>query len=144
MAQPEEHQFNRRFSDGNVAALALRMKAMEDRVEALELNTRIYAGKLEENTDLTKEVHGAVYGIEGEVDGLMALTQRHVDRTEAMLGIFEGAKKGLNAVGKVGDGLAWIGERGVKLMIGAAIVGGAIAFARTGEVPDWIFRVFSR
>lgn len=50
--------FNRRATDGNVAALALRVTALEQRMEQFEDELRVNTVELRSNTALTEQIHG--------------------------------------------------------------------------------------
>lgn len=53
----KDHQFDRRASDVNVQAIALRVAALETRMEVVEKGMRDNARELLANTALTKQVH---------------------------------------------------------------------------------------
>jgi hypothetical protein len=69
-ANPETHQFDRRASDVNVSALSTRVTALEGRVEALEKDVRDNTVELRANTALTKQVHEALHGRDGDDEDL--------------------------------------------------------------------------
>jgi hypothetical protein len=76
MAQEDAaHDFDRRTSDVNVQALSVRMQGLEGRLEVLEEQGRRTAPELAKNTEMTGEVHQAVFGVEGEFVGLAGMTK---------------------------------------------------------------------
>lgn len=60
----EAHRFDRRESDANVAALALRVGTVEGRLENVELRLATNNRELEANTALTKQTHEKVERVE--------------------------------------------------------------------------------
>lgn len=54
----DAHHFDRRSTDGNVAALALRVTSLELRMEQFEDQLRVNTVELRSNTRLTEEIHG--------------------------------------------------------------------------------------
>lgn len=86
----DDHQFDRRTSDVNVQALSVRMQGLEGRLETLEEQGKRSAPELEKNTQMTTEVHEAVFGVPGEFPGLAGMTR---DVHKAVFG--EGDKPGV-------------------------------------------------
>lgn len=167
MTMQEDHQFDRRIGDANVQALALRMTAMEGRVETLELSTKSNTEelgratvKLGENTDLTREVHEAVFGVKDEFSGLAEMSR---DMRAAMFGsegkpgvadtvssiyeLVEAGKSLFNGAARVGRWIASCG-RGVVAASDAiskairrfwwviAVAAACITYLKTGKLPD--------
>lgn len=52
-----EHNFDRRSTDVNVAALAVRVDSVERRVENIELQMKANTQELRANTELTRQIH---------------------------------------------------------------------------------------
>lgn len=72
-AMGEGHHFNRRASDGNVAALAVRVKALEDRMDVFDHELKRNTTELLANTRLTEEIHGNTEAIIEAVQGAKKL-----------------------------------------------------------------------
>lgn len=53
----EEHSFDRRITDANMAALNIRVTGLEGRMEIVEQKQDDHARELFANTALTKQVH---------------------------------------------------------------------------------------
>lgn len=65
MAQPDEsHRFDRRSTDVNVQALAVRVAGLEARIEVVEKDMKANARELLANTALTRQVHEKAERIE--------------------------------------------------------------------------------
>ena len=148
--------FDRRSSDANVAALSTRMRAVEDRLEQLELNTKANAKALEEHTELTKEVHEAVFGVQGEFAGLATMTRDvHTavfgaegkpgvqDTIQAIYGLVETGKSFFGFINRnasrAGRASDWI-SRTIKRFWWLILIAGSIAtYLKTGkwEMPIW-------
>lgn len=60
MATEDSHNFDRRNSDANVAALSVRVAGLEGRIEVVERNQVQQGRELVANTALTKQVHTMV------------------------------------------------------------------------------------
>lgn len=73
MAASDEHQFDRRSSDVNVQGIALRVAALETRMEVVEKGMRDNARELLANTALTKQVHKNTEAIVEAVESLAAM-----------------------------------------------------------------------
>ena len=136
MAMQEDHQFDRRVSDVNMAALSDRMKGLEGRVTVLEEQGTSNARNLESNTMLTKEVHEAVFGVEGEFVGIAGLVKE-------IYGIVETGKSFFRAIGSVASGAGksadWV-SRMLKRFWWLIAFGIAVAtYIKTGkwELPLW-------
>jgi hypothetical protein len=56
-ADDEDHKFDRRGTDANVAALSVRVRGLEGRVGLLEDKVDLNSRELIANTALTKQVH---------------------------------------------------------------------------------------
>lgn len=118
----EPHNFDRRATDPHVSQLSLRMGALENRVESLEMETRDNNRELRANTVLTQQTH---------------------QRTEEMYEIFEPARNGFRMIGGVGNAGLKVIELGGKIakpliFIGALGVG-VVAYFKTGSFqwPSW-------
>lgn len=99
----EPHNFDRRVSDVNVSALAVRVASLEGRVESLEDRVLQSTTELAANTQLTKQVHEALHG-RGDVPGLAM----KVDEMHAVFAAAKGGFKVLEFTGKVAKPLAYI------------------------------------
>lgn len=64
------HQFDRRKHDPNVAALALRVTALEQRMEQFDEGLRKNTVELKANTALTELIHGNTEDIVAAMKGL--------------------------------------------------------------------------
>lgn len=117
----EEHGFDRRLSDVNVAALATRLTAIEGRVEVLEQVQRTQHLELKANTALTRQLHEAAFGrepINADDHPDPGLKQK-VDR---MYDIFAGAEKGFKFLNTSADVATKIARPTAYLLaIGAAV-----------------------
>jgi hypothetical protein len=61
----DAHTFDRRGSDANVQALAVRVSGLEGRMETVERAVRTNSLELQANTRLTKQVHEMAERTEG-------------------------------------------------------------------------------
>jgi hypothetical protein len=111
MAADEPHRFDRRSSDANVAALALRVDSVERRVENMELQMRANTTELRANTELTRQIHV---------------------KTEEMHDAFAVAKGGFRT-------LEFIGRATKPLLYMAAALGAVVVGVKTG-VWAWPFK----
>lgn len=66
----EDHRFDRRGTDPNVAALALRVTALEERMEQFDAGLQRNTIELRANTALTEKIHGNTEDIVAIVQGL--------------------------------------------------------------------------
>lgn len=152
----EDHQFDRRSSDVNVAALAVQVRGLAGRVEVLEEQGRRAAPELAKNTQMTGEVHEAVFGVEGEFSGLATMTR---DVHTAVFGqydkpglqqlvqnineVIETARGFFRGIGKVGTGAGKASDfvsRAIKRfwwVIAAAIAIGTYLKTGRWEWPAW-------
>lgn len=60
MAVNEDHQFDRRSTDANVAALSVRVSGLERRMENVEKAQTENTRELQANTQLTKQAHAMI------------------------------------------------------------------------------------
>lgn len=160
MSQPEEHQFDRRVTDVNYAALNVRLAGVEGRVEVLEEQGKVTNRELGEtklelraNTMLTRQSHDALYGTTEEpgmkdvVDHVRA-TLDGTDcepgltrKVEDMHGMLAPARHAFALAGKVSAGLLRLSdavERRPKT-IGLLVIVSIVAWsaATSGKLPDW-------
>lgn len=163
MATQDEHSFDRRASDVNVQALALRMTGMETRIETVELATKSNTEELARattalsaNTDMTREVHEAVFGVKDEFAGLAEMT-RDVhgavfgtagkpgvqdtvkdiyELVEMGKGFFGGLKRWSGRVGMASD---WISKTLRRFWWLIALGAATVTYVKTGkwELPLW-------
>lgn len=71
----EGKQFERRQSDVNVTGLALRVGALEGRMEVMEQKVDTQNRELAANTRLTMQTHSKVEGIEKDTTNIVAAVQ---------------------------------------------------------------------
>lgn len=149
-ADENEHHFDRRSTDVNVAALAVRVIGLEGRVEGLEGKAEQNNRELRANTVLTKQVHEAVFGAEETSLGV----QQKVDqvhsavfgrdeedsgikgKVEEVHDVFTEFKRGFALLNRVADaGTRW----GKPLFFVVLICGAIITYFKTGEwkLPAW-------
>jgi hypothetical protein len=125
-AREEPHDFDRRVSDVNVAAISTELRALSETVHdrigpALDDNTRIC-------TDLRKAVFG-----HGDDDGLAMKVQEMHD-------VFTAGRNGMRVLSAVGNGVMWTIEKGGKiakpLFWLALLVGSIVTYWKTGNWPQ--------
>lgn len=162
MAGAEDHRFDRRSSDVNVSALATRMKGLEGRIEVLEEQSATTGRELKRNTEisekgaeLAREVHEAVFGVEGEFSGIAGmarqvhgamfdeggvkdLVKRTNDIVEPVRNFFEGLARWSGRSGQFADWVSDVIRRRWWLIL--AIIAG-VTYFKTGRVPDWVWKV---
>lgn len=149
----ENGGFERRTGDVNVAALSMRMTAIEGRVEVLEEQGRTAHRELAANTRLTKQSNEAIFGA-GDDPGMRAVVDQVnlalqgdeeqpglIRKVEDMHSVFEPARNGFRMLGKIGNAAMKISdavERRPKTTA-LTVVGGLLTYsaATTGKVPDW-------
>lgn len=127
----EEHRFDRRQSDANVASLATRIGCLESRVEVIELQGSENRMELRANTRICSQVHEALFGrdTDEEPGGLQA-------KVREVHGVFKDAQRGLAMLSKVADTGARLGKPVAYL---AMVSGALIVFVKTGtwKWPPW-------
>lgn len=126
-----EHKFDRRRTDVNVEALAMRMSGLELRVETLEEQGRTANRELQANTKLTMQVHEAIFGRGTDEDdtGLAG-------KVKAVHDVFTDAKRGFAFLNGVADaGARW----GKPIFWFVAICGAGLTYWKTGawRWPPW-------
>lgn len=152
----DDHQFDRRVSDVNVEALSLLVRGLTGRVETLEEQGRRAAPELAKNTQMTGEVHEAVFGVEGQFTGLATMTrdvhtavfgdgdkpgvqqlvQNISEVMETARGFFRGIGRMAGGVGKASDFVS----RSIRRFWWVIALGIAVAtYLKTGkwELPVW-------
>lgn len=156
-ALKDDHQFDRRKRDVNVQALADRVTGLEGRVEGLELATKdnsrelhLNSSELKANTQLTKQVHEAVFGREDAI-GVFGQTQqlhaavfgREGEEEDGMRakvkevhGFFSDAKRGFAMLNRVADTVTRWGKPIVYVLAVGTALG---VLVKTGEWkwPPW-------
>lgn len=96
---PETHNFDRRWTDVNVEALAVRVTGLEGRVESLERDLKDNTVELRANTTLTKQVHTNTETIVEAVKWI-STTKKVAIAGIAGLGGLAGAAVAVQAAGK--------------------------------------------
>lgn len=129
----DTHQFDRRVTDVNIAALADRMKGLEGRVEMLEEQGRNSGRVLDDLKKAAQEVHDAVFGVPGEFSGLATMTR---DVHGALFGV-DGKPGAMTDIQVVRDLLET--GRGVGSAIAGAATG-AGKFSDRVSKAIWRFR----
>jgi hypothetical protein len=114
--------FNRRNSDANVASLALRVDALERRMETVELEVRTNNREIAANTALTEEIHGNT----ADMAEMFKATRNGF---RMLAGAANFGLKALETGGKVARPLFWM------VAVGVAVV----AYVKTGTwtMPAW-------
>jgi hypothetical protein len=102
-----EHHFDRRTTDVNVAALAVRVDSVEKRVENMELQMKANTTELRANTELTRQIHV---------------------KTEEMHDAFAVAKGGFRT-------LEFIGKAAKPILYVGGVVAAGVIFLKTGVWP---------
>jgi hypothetical protein len=102
-----DHNFDRRSTDVNVAALAVRVDSVERRVENMELQMKANTQELRANTELTRQIH---------------------IKTEEMHDAFAVAKGGFRT-------LEFIGKAAKPVLYIGGAVGALVIFLKTGVWP---------
>lgn len=128
---PEAHQFDRRSSDVNVAALAVQVRGLAGRVEVLEEQGRTTARDLAELKPLAQEVHSAVFGVEGEFQGIAGMAR---DAHAALFGD-QGTPGMKQAVAQILEVIEM--GRGFFRWLGRVATG-------AGKTSDWISKTIKR
>lgn len=87
------HNFDRRTSDPNIAALALRVDALERRMETFSHEQRQITTALESNTRLTEDIHGNTADIVEAMSDLKVLGRwgKRIAIVSKYIGIVAGA-----------------------------------------------------
>jgi hypothetical protein len=127
MSAHDDHQFDRRGGDINVAGLSLRVKALEDRVERVELGQKQQSSELRANTALTRQIHEGLYG--RQVPGLEP-EPGVAGKVQDMHEIFAEVRGGLRFVGRVADAAAKVAKPFAFL---GAMVAAGVVYWKTGE-----------
>jgi hypothetical protein len=102
----EAHQFDRRNSDPNVAALSVRVTGLERRMQSVEMQQAANNRELAANTALTKQVHSAVELISQNTADIIEATKwlstskKIAVGGSAVVGAIAGAIAAVAAVGK--------------------------------------------
>lgn len=104
MSLDDNHQFDRRSSDANVASLSLRVGSLEGRVTVLEQGLNSNTLELRANTVLTQQVHTNTEAIVEAVKW-MATTKRFMYSTGKWVGAVGG---GFIAVAGVAKLFGWL------------------------------------
>jgi hypothetical protein len=117
-----DHHFDRRSSDGNVASLAIRVDALERRMETVEIEVRNNNRELAANTALTEEIHGNTADM-----AEMFKATRNGFRMLAGAGNL--GLKALETGGKIARPMFWIVAVGIA----------TVAYVKTGTwtMPTW-------
>lgn len=116
----ELHHFDRRRNDTNVAALALRVTALEARAERVEMDVAACRREIKANTELTEEIHGKSF---------------------EMFDAFTTAKNGVRVITATGNGVMWVAERGKHLVVFLLGIMGVWTLWTTGKLPEWLLKV---
>lgn len=138
MDEGESHQFDRRSTDLNVAALTLRMKGLEGRIEVLEQQATDHGRELRANTEMTKlgltkaeRVEEAIFGRDDDEDDVGVK-----GKVKEMHDVFTDAKRGLAFLNRIADvGARW----GKPVAYLAAVITAIVVWWKTGEfhLPGW-------
>lgn len=120
-----EGQFDRRKEDVNVAALALRVRGLEGRMELVERGLNDNRTELRENTILTTRTNTLIEGAEG-APGLR-------EKVDDVYEIFDAARSGFRILGKTGD---WMERNGKRAFWILAVVLAIGTYMKTGKWPD--------
>lgn len=124
-----EGQFDRRKEDVNVAALALRVKGLEGRMELVEEGLKANGDEMRENTKVTMRTNVHIEGTEQTL-GIRA-------KVDEVYEIFDAARSGFRYLGRVGDWMERNGKRAFWIMACIIALG---TYAKTGKwpaLPDW-------
>jgi hypothetical protein len=147
-APPAPDGFDRRVSDVNVQSLATGLKALSDHVH------EVMAPDQRANTMLTKQVHEAVFGREGD-EGIQASVQdlHHAvfgngdglpgvqAKVDRMYQHFEVAENAFRFAGKIGTLAMKVSDaverrpKTTSLGVITSVIG--YSMVTTGKVPDW-------
>jgi hypothetical protein len=145
----ENHQFDRRQSDVNMRSLATQLKALENHVH------ETMTPELRANTRLTRQVHEAFFGKEGD-DGMHAKVEAMTEalsgrgdepglesKVDSMYEIFAAARNGLRMLSAIANfcvrAIEMLGRVAKPLLFIAALCAAVITYSRTGAwtMPDW-------
>lgn len=125
-------QFDRRFEDVNVKALAIRLTGIESRVEVLEKSTVDNTTELKANTNLTKQVHEAVFG-KDEGKGVQQLVEEMYAIVEMGKGFFAGISRWGARLASTSD---WISKTIKRFWWVIFMVGAGATYVKTGKFPE--------
>lgn len=102
----EEHKFDRRVTDANVAALATRVTGLEGRMSVVESELAANTRELVANTALTKQVHEMAERTEKNTKQVVSAVQ-WLGTTRALIVAVGSLAGSVLAVGGVGKLFGW-------------------------------------
>jgi len=118
----EDHGYNRRGTDLNVASLSLRVGVLETRMATVESDLKINTTELKANTRLTEEIHG---------------------QSAEIFELFKAARNGFRMLTGIGNfGLRVVeitGKYAMPLFWIVALIAALVMYVKTGSwrMPEW-------
>lgn len=146
--------FDRRSTDASIEALATRVAGLEGRVENLELQGKDNSRSLAENNAMTREMHDAIFGVDGEFTGVAGMARQVHDAvfgTDGKPGVQATVKEIYELVDmgksvfrfadrwgtRLGAASDWISKTLRRFWWLIAVVIAAATYIKTGKLPDW-------